>query len=147
MSFWINVVKICKPLSKLDLPTLRKGSIEERTQQNKWKIWHSLGLEPRSPAFLVLWVPVAEPEFAYAIIVVKICNIAYFNNNVDSKRHIIIRTAILYIYIIVGVEGQLTYVWPLLCVNYHLSYCVHIPCLIHLGWPNLVIFFWRFCVN
>ena len=23
---------------------------------------------------------------------------AYFNNNVDSKRHIIIRTAILYIY-------------------------------------------------
>ena len=24
---------------------------------------------------------------------------AYFNNNVDSKRHIIIRTAILYIYI------------------------------------------------
>ena len=24
---------------------------------------------------------------------------AYFNNNVDSKRHIIIRTAMLYIYI------------------------------------------------
>ena len=33
--FLINVVKICKPLSKLDLPTLRKGSIEERTQRNK----------------------------------------------------------------------------------------------------------------
>ena len=33
MSFFlINVVvKICKPLSKLDIPTLRKGSIEERT--------------------------------------------------------------------------------------------------------------------
>ena len=29
--------------------------------------------------------------------------------------------------------GQLTYVWPLLCVNYHLSYCVHITCLIHLN--------------
>ena len=54
MSFWINVVvHIFKPLSKLDLPTLRKGSTEERTQRNKWKIWHSLGLEPRSPAFLV----------------------------------------------------------------------------------------------
>ena len=39
----------------------------------------------------------------------------------------------------VGVEGHLTYVWPLLCVNYHISYCVHIPCLIHLGWPNFVI--------
>ena len=24
--FWINVVKLCKPLSKLDLPMLRKGS-------------------------------------------------------------------------------------------------------------------------
>ena len=33
----------------------------------------------------------------------------------------------------VGVEGQLTYVLPLLCVNYHVSYCAHIPCLIHLG--------------
>ena len=27
--FLINVVKLCKPLSKLDLPTLRKGSTEE----------------------------------------------------------------------------------------------------------------------
>ena len=51
--FWINVVKLCKPLSKLDLPTLRKGSTEERTQRNKWKIWHSLGLEPGTSAFLV----------------------------------------------------------------------------------------------
>ena len=50
----------------------------------------------------------------------------------------------------VGVEGQLTYVWPLLCVNYHLSYCVHIPCLIHLDWPNLEIssdVFASFCVG
>ena len=31
--FLINVVKLCKPLSKLDLPTLRKGSREEKTQQ------------------------------------------------------------------------------------------------------------------
>ena len=48
--FWINVMKICKPLSKLDLPTLRKGCREERTQRNKWKIWNSLGFEPRSSA-------------------------------------------------------------------------------------------------
>ena len=54
MSFWINVaLKICKPSSKLDLPSLRKGILEERTQRNMWKIWHSLGLEPRSQAFLV----------------------------------------------------------------------------------------------
>ena len=54
MSFWINVfVHIFKPLSKLDLSTLRKGSTEERTQRNKWKIWHSLEFEPRSPAFQV----------------------------------------------------------------------------------------------
>ena len=33
--FLINVVKICKPLSKLDLPTLRKGSTKERTQRSK----------------------------------------------------------------------------------------------------------------
>ena len=33
--FLINVVKLCTPLSKLDLPTLRKGSTEERTQRNK----------------------------------------------------------------------------------------------------------------
>ena len=31
----INVIKLCKPLSQLDLPTLRKGSREERMQQNK----------------------------------------------------------------------------------------------------------------
>ena len=31
--FLINVVKLCKPLSKLDLPTLLKGSTEERTQR------------------------------------------------------------------------------------------------------------------
>ena len=35
-SFLINVaVKICKTLTKLAHPTLRKGSIEERTQRNK----------------------------------------------------------------------------------------------------------------
>ena len=50
--FWINVVKFMQTLTKLDLPTLRKGSTEERTQRNKWKIWHSLGLEPRSSAYL-----------------------------------------------------------------------------------------------
>ena len=32
---FINVIKFCKPLSKLDLPTLRKGSREERTQRKK----------------------------------------------------------------------------------------------------------------
>ena len=35
--FLINVVKLCKLLSKLDLQTLRKGSTEERTQRNKCK--------------------------------------------------------------------------------------------------------------
>ena len=29
---------------------------------------------------------------------------AYFNNNVDTKRHIIIRTAILYIYIYICIH-------------------------------------------
>ena len=59
-----------QPLSKFDLPTLRKGSIEERTQRlyaalaKRWKVQFRKGF-------------------------------AYFNNNVDSKRHIIIRTAIL----------------------------------------------------
>ena len=35
--FLINVVKLCKPLSKLDLPALRKGSAEEldATEQMK----------------------------------------------------------------------------------------------------------------
>ena len=31
----INVVKLCKPLSKFDFPKLRKGSTEEWAQQNK----------------------------------------------------------------------------------------------------------------
>ena len=35
-----------------------------------------------------LRVPVVEPEFRQGF--------AYFNNNVDLKRHVIIRTAILY---------------------------------------------------
>ena len=35
--FLINVDKLCKPLSKLDLPTLRKGSTEERTQRTNKK--------------------------------------------------------------------------------------------------------------
>ena len=36
--FLINVVKLCKPLSKFDIPSLRKGSTEERTQRNPKKI-------------------------------------------------------------------------------------------------------------
>ena len=35
VDFRINVVKLCLPLSKLDLPTLRKGCTEEWTQRNK----------------------------------------------------------------------------------------------------------------
>ena len=35
--FLINVVKFTQTLTKWDLPTLRKGSIEERTQRNKKK--------------------------------------------------------------------------------------------------------------
>ena len=34
-SFLINVAKLCEPLSKLDLQTLRKGGTKERTQRNK----------------------------------------------------------------------------------------------------------------
>ena len=33
--FLINVAKFTQTLTKFDLPTLRKGSIEERTQRNK----------------------------------------------------------------------------------------------------------------
>ena len=33
--FLINVVKFAQTLTKLDLPTLCKGSMEERTQRNK----------------------------------------------------------------------------------------------------------------
>ena len=33
--FLINVVKFTQTLTKLDLPMLRTGSIEERTQRNK----------------------------------------------------------------------------------------------------------------
>ena len=33
--FLINVVKFTQTLTKLDLPTLRKGSIEERTQRTQ----------------------------------------------------------------------------------------------------------------
>ena len=33
--FLINVVKLCKPLSKLYHPAHRKGSTEERTQRKK----------------------------------------------------------------------------------------------------------------
>ena len=33
--FLINVVKFTQTLTKLDLPTLRKGSIEDLTQRNK----------------------------------------------------------------------------------------------------------------
>ena len=50
--FWINVVKFMQTLTKLDLQTLRKGGTSERSQRNKLKIWHSLGLEPRSSAYL-----------------------------------------------------------------------------------------------
>ena len=40
-----------------------------------------------------------------------------------------------------GVDGQLTYVWPLQYVNYHLSYCVHILYWIWLSWQESVILF------
>ena len=50
--FLINVVKLMQTLTKLDIPTFHNVSTEESTQRSKWKIWHSLGLEPRSPAFL-----------------------------------------------------------------------------------------------
>ena len=33
--FRINIIKLCEPLSQLDLSTLLHGSVEERTQRNK----------------------------------------------------------------------------------------------------------------
>ena len=36
--FLINVAQFTQTLAKLDLPTLRKGSIKETTQRNKNKI-------------------------------------------------------------------------------------------------------------
>ena len=48
--FFESTLKLCKPLSKLYLPTLRQGSIEERTQWNKLKILHLLGFELRPSA-------------------------------------------------------------------------------------------------
>ena len=47
----INVVKLCPPLSKLDLPTLRKGSTEERTQRNKKKNLTLAGSQTQVPGF------------------------------------------------------------------------------------------------
>ena len=32
--FWINIIKLCKPLSRMDLWTFLQGSIKERTHQN-----------------------------------------------------------------------------------------------------------------
>ena len=61
----------------------------------------------------------------------------HINNRVRCQSYIILNCDI---YILMteivfdaGVEGQLTYVRPLQCVNYHRSYCVHILCLIPLG--------------
>ena len=55
---------------KLDLPTLRKGSIEERTQQNKIKNMTLAGSRTQVPGFssadavtALPRVPVAGPEF------------------------------------------------------------------------------------
>ena len=67
--FLINVVKLCLPLSKLDLPTLRKGSTEERTQRNKEKSdtrWESNQVNDFYNADAIATktrVPVAGPEF------------------------------------------------------------------------------------
>ena len=67
--FLINIIKLCIPLPKLDLPTLLHGSREERTQRNKLEIRHSLGLEPRDLAYRADALPtelrcqLTEPEF------------------------------------------------------------------------------------
>ena len=65
----INAIKLCEPLAILDLPKLRKGSIEERTQRHNWKIRLLLGFEPSSSACQTDALPPmlrcqpAEPEF------------------------------------------------------------------------------------
>ena len=59
-------------LSKLDLPMLRKGGIDERTQRNKWKILLIARTRKQVPGFssaddfsTKLREPVGEPEFLY----------------------------------------------------------------------------------
>ena len=95
--FLINVVvRICKPLSKLDLPTLRKGSMEERTQRKKWKNQTLAWTRTQVPGFssadalaTKLRVPVAEPEFfnAYMLSDLKFTPLPSFN--VDFSRHVV----------------------------------------------------------
>ena len=69
----MNVIKLCKALSKLELPTRRKGSREERTHRNKLIIRHSLGFEPRSTACRADALPTelgcqpAEHEYLFLI--------------------------------------------------------------------------------
>ena len=66
--FFINIVECCKPLSKLDLPTVRLAE-KERTQRTKLKIHHSLCFEPRSSAYRADALPtelrcqLIDPEF------------------------------------------------------------------------------------
>ena len=72
MSFWINVVvHIFKPLSKLDLPTLRKGSNGTKgrngTNEKNMKLARTRtqvpGFSSADALATKLGVPVAEPEF------------------------------------------------------------------------------------
>ena len=70
MSFWINVVvKICKPLSKLDIPTRRKCRTEKKDATEQMKNLTLARTRTQVPvissadAFATKQrVPVAEPE-------------------------------------------------------------------------------------
>ena len=71
MSFFEStLLNFTQTLTKLDLPTLRKGSIEERTQRNKIKNLTLAGSLTQVPGFssavavtAMPRVPVAGPEF------------------------------------------------------------------------------------
>ena len=82
--FRINVIKLCKPLSTLDLPTLHKGSEKKEGIGKTIKNWHWLGFEPRPlPAAQTLY------QLSYGVIryfpnfnpyiYIYICNKEIFN--------------------------------------------------------------------
>ena len=50
--FESTLLNYANPCRNWTFQRFRKGSTEERTQWNRWKIWHSLRLEPRSSAIL-----------------------------------------------------------------------------------------------
>ena len=109
--FKSTLLILCKPLRNWTFQRFAGAAQKKGRNGTNKKIWHSLGHEPRSSAYLA---PIPYPLsygcqwaelnfFPYKLSNLKFTplpslhvDFAYFSNNVDSKRHIIIRTAILY---------------------------------------------------